>query len=133
MVWPILISVSVTPGPLFFCANVLLVIRQSPISTLNADVRVLNGLGFMVTPPVWIARCIPDACRAAASICRVSVSFLLLHPVNRGADKSGNAGRHQIHEPDDDHAEDRLRRCFGNLVGKIGNELDKNGTEYGTG
>ncbi len=43
--------------------------------------------------------------------------------------RAGDAGRHQIHERDQEHAVDRPGRRFRDVIGDVGDELDEHGAE----
>src|SRR5947199_10781574 len=101
MMLPILISVSVTPGPKFFCAAALEAARAAPIRMPVARLRrliLLNCMYVILHHQSCDSRSRPLDAR------------------QNGANQPGGAGWHEIDQQDQDHAIDwdgqALRHAF---------------------
>src|SRR5579864_592153 len=116
MVWPILISVAVTPG-VSAAAGIA--------SVASAAAASQTLLAYIVSLPL-LSNCTTDLARRA--IARHSGEAR-----RRDADDAGHPHRHEVHEGDQEDAVDRLRRRLGDLVGEVRHELREHRTEEGAG
>src|ERR1700731_758132 len=114
MVWPILISVSVAPGPYFFCAAAGFAASAAAIRAAADSRYQFFAIGF---PPrkgqcPWLSRLVIRA--GASDDARPG-----------GSNETRYAARHQVHDGDEEDAVDRPRRRLRDLIGDIGDELDE--------
>ncbi len=123
---PILISVSVTPGPYILAAQA--VPAPSAKATAAAGDEQLTVELHVLLLFSYGGGCFGrrDARAAAgpAPSCEPSI---------QQSDKSPNPGRHEIHEKDQEHAVDRPGRGLGDLLGEVGDEHDDQAAEDRTG
>src|SRR5690349_4556768 len=114
MVWPILISLAVTPG-----ASAAVAGSANAMSAAAANQALVACIVFLSL----LSSCETDLARRTAAR-RAG------KPHGRMADRARHAHGHEIHESDKEQAVDRPRRRLRDLVGDIGHELDEHRAEH---
>src|SRR5437899_8729408 len=108
------ISVSDAPGSYFFCARV-----AGDASAAASSAAIGTSLLFMVTSSFELCRSLSPA-RLGPLFCPFSRESHQQH-----ANGAGDPRGHQIHEPDQEQAEDRPRGGLRDLVRDVRHELDE--------
>src|SRR5258708_39748614 len=100
------ISVAVTPGIFLSWADGAPATSSAPASATMVRVNRLRNMGLS---SLWLVRFWSSR----------------RQPADEQAQRARDAGRHRIHEADQEHAVDRPRRGLRDVIGDVGDILDE--------